>query len=156
MSLAMSRCVCFNPSTGLMIVSTPICTDCQAQQHAFQSLDWVDDCFDLDCAAEQGDGVVGFNPSTGLMIVSTGQSQASPPAQSRCFNPSTGLMIVSTGQSQASPPAQSRCFNPSTGLMIVSTPARAKRRGGRFGFQSLDWVDDCFDQKTGPEPDSEI
>ena len=62
---------CFNPSTGLMLISTWLCPlHLLREAQSFQSLDWVDVDFDVpSCQPMRGGN--SFNPSTGLMLIST-------------------------------------------------------------------------------------
>ena len=109
----------FNPSTGLMLISTPLLSVSLLPQLLFQSLDWVDVDFDGRGCALWGNQAICFNPSTGLMLIST-----SP------------LPIWISGNG---------CFNPSTGLMLISTSQLLRHRSYYHRFQSLDWVDVDFD-----------
>ena len=61
----------FNPSTGLMLISTARPYPGNGGQVLFQSLDWVDVDFDRVERVTPMRLLRSFNPSTGLMLIST-------------------------------------------------------------------------------------
>ena len=124
----------FNPSTGLMLISTTRSISGWSPPGKFQSLDWVDVDFDT-FALSSGAPAGSFNPSTGLMLISTPMQLWLHGLATR-FNPSTGLMLISTCQSSATRRRDS--FNPSTGLMLISTKRkRSKIRNGPVSIPRL-------------------
>ena len=67
----------FNPSTGLMLISTLLAEGLRALKDGFQSLDWVDVDFDIGNHFGVFADCLCFNPSTGLMLISTAAASGS-------------------------------------------------------------------------------
>ena len=94
---------CFNPSTGLMLISTPSLSRSARSYFAFQSLDWVDVDFDLP-APPSGQRQTHPFQSLDWVDVDFDHRALLRPIVARCFNPSTGLMLISTWPCQRSAP----------------------------------------------------
>ena len=108
----------FNPSTGLMLISTRAVYAPQPTTHS-------------------------FNPSTGLMLIST-SIVLGLRSHHRRFNPSTGLMLISTHR-HAVGVGGNRQFQSLDWVDVDFDVAGVRQAVERSKFQSLDWVDVDFD-----------
>ena len=111
----------FNPSTGLMLISTAGSVPRQLGHSQFQSLDWVDVDFDM--------------PVPGKTYLTC-----------TCFNPSTGLMLISTSQ-QTDQPDRRDTFQSLDWVDVDFDVVPTHKTAAITMFQSLDWVDVDFDQE---------